>query len=151
MAPVLAPFSVGMGPFGRSGGSKFLAFEKPCKSHSGQTKNACCLIHIVSRICFSLKEKCTPQKCIFFEFFGPLIFVTVFSAICGTVVEKNDKNTGGSKLGFWDPLAHSEVEGSRNFGSGICVTKTAGFTTCCLSSVVPLVSVESVVESVMLK
>ena len=52
-----------------------------------------------------------------FRNFGLLIFAWV--------VEENEK-TQGIKLVFWDTLANLEVEGGRNFGSGIC-HKTAGF------------------------
>ena len=75
--PFLPPFRSEWAPLAGPGGSKFLcesqisssylglsspfgevkkfnvrAFEKPDKSRSGSTKNACCLIHLVSRICF---------------------------------------------------------------------------------------------------
>ena len=39
---------------------------------------------------------------------------------------KRTKNTGRSKLGFWDLFEHCEVEGGRNFGSGYV-------SHCCLS------------------
>ena len=47
-------------------------------SRSGSTKNACCLIHLVSRICFSPEEQCTSQKCVFSRDFGLLIFALCF-------------------------------------------------------------------------
>ena len=72
----------------------------------------------------------------------------MFSAICGTVVEENEK-TRGSKLGFRDPLARFEVEEGRNFGSGY-VSQNSRFFHVLSVSVVPSESVESVIESVML-
>ena len=59
------------------------------------------------------------------------------------------KNTGGSKLGFRDPLVHFEVEGSRNFGLGY-VSQNSRFYHVLSVSVVPSVSVESVIKPVML-
>ena len=87
-------------PFRNCGGHGSVNIRKTRKSRSGSTKKACCLRHIVSRICFS--PNCTSQKSVFFRNFGPPHFCTVFSTI----------------LSFWDPLAHFEIEGGRNFGSG---------------------------------
>ena len=61
------------------------SFETPC----GWTKNACCLRHGFTKMCFLYKAKCTLQKCIFFRNFEPPHFCTVFSTICGTVVNNN--------------------------------------------------------------
>ena len=49
-------------PFLGSKNIKVWAFEKQKKSRTGSTKNACCLIHLVSRICLSHEEKCTSQN-----------------------------------------------------------------------------------------
>ena len=68
---------------------------------------------------------------IFFRNFGPLIFAR--------------KNTGGSKLGFWDPLAHFEVEGRSKFWCGMCHKNSRFYHVLSVS----VVSVESVIESVM--
>ena len=124
------------------------AFEQPFESRSGSTRNSCCLIHLVSRICFSLKEKCTSQRCICFPVLGSLIFYCV-STICGTVVEENEKTQGDRNWVFWDHLAHVEVEGGRNVGSEY-VSQNSRFYLVLSVSVVPSVSVESVIESVML-
>ena len=51
------------------------------------------------------RNKCTSQNAYFFRNFGLSHFCTVFSTICGTVVEENEKHNG-SKLGFWDSSAH---------------------------------------------
>ena len=84
-----------------------------------------------------------------FRNFGPPHFCTVFSTICRTVVEENEKkNTGRSKLGFWDPwpiLRLREVEFSVRD-----VSQNSRFYHVLSVSVVPSVSVESVIESVML-
>ena len=78
----------------------------------------------------------------FFENLGSLSFCTVFSTICGTVFEENEK-------GFWDPLVQFEVKMCRNFGSGY-VSQNNRFFHVLSVSVVPSVSVECVIESVML-
>ena len=84
----------------------------------------------------------------FFDFFCPLIFALCFLPSAARSL-KRKKNTGGSKFGFGDSLAHFEVEGGRNFGSGY-VTQNSRFYHVLSVSVVPSVSVESVIESVML-
>ena len=48
-------------PFWGQKTSKCEHSKKPSKSRSGSTNNARCLIHLVSRSCFSLKEKSTSQ------------------------------------------------------------------------------------------
>ena len=58
-------------PFGRSKNIIVWALEKPYKSRRWSTKKACCLIHLVSRICFSPKEKCTSQNAYFSKFWVP--------------------------------------------------------------------------------
>ena len=52
---------------------------------------------------------------IFSKFRAPH-FCTVFSTICGTVVKKKMSQWARFQ-GFWDLLAHFEVEEARNFGS----------------------------------
>ena len=94
--------------------------QKSDETPSGWTKNACCLIHLASRICFSPGEKCTSTKWRFFQNFDLPYFCTVFSTICGTVVEENEENTGGSKLGFWDPWPILRLRRSK-FRFGACV------------------------------
>ena len=83
-----------------------------------------------------------------FRNFGSLNFCTVFFHLRhGRRRER--ENTGGSKSGVWDPLAHFEVEGGRNFGSGY-VSQNSRLCHVLSFSVVPSVSVESAMESVML-
>ena len=83
-------------PFWRSKKtSKCEHSKNPYKSRSRSTKNTCCLIHIVSRICFSPKQKCTSQICICFSRCWAPHFCTVFSTICGTVVKENEETQGG--------------------------------------------------------
>ena len=83
----------------------------------------------------------------FFEILGSLIFALCFLPFAARSL-KRTKNTGGSKLGFWDPLAHFEVEGGRNFGSGY-VSQNNRFYHVLYVSVVPSLSVESFIKSVM--
>ena len=68
----------------------------------------------------------------FFRKFAHPHFCTVFSTICGTVVEENEETQGDRNLFFGTPWPILRLRGSK-FRFGICVTKTAGFTTCCLS------------------
>ena len=63
-------------------------------------------------------------------------FCTAFSAISGVEENERTKNTGRSKLCFWDPLAHFEVEEGRNFGSG-CMSQNSRFHHVLSVSVVP--------------
>ena len=72
----------------------------------------------------------------------------MFSTICGTVAEENEKNRE-SILGFWGALANFEVRRGRNVGSGY-VSQNSRFYHASSVSVVPSVSVVSVIESVML-
>ena len=72
----------------------------------------------------------------------------MFSTICGSVVEENEKTPGDRNFVFgtvWPILRLREVEMSLR---DVC-HKTTSFTTCCLS-LVSSVSVEIVIESVML-
>ena len=80
----------------------------------------------------------------FFRNFCPLILALCFLPSSARSL-KRTKNTAGSKLGYWDPLAHFEVQVPEILGAA-CVTRQQGFTMCCLS-VVPSVSVESAMES----
>ena len=91
------------------------------------------LIHLVSRICFSPKESAHRKKAFFPQCLGSVIFSLCFLPSAARSL-KRTKNTRGSKLGFWDPLAHFEVKGGRNFCSGyVSKKKKASVTTCCLS------------------
>ena len=140
--PFLAPFSVGMGPFlnfdsllglsptfGRSKKSK-------CENSRNHFNHAVDrpIMHVVWYILYqefaSHLRRSAHRKNRFFRNFGVRHLCTVFSNICGTVVEENEKTQGDS--GFWDPSAHSEVEGIEISVRVLC-HKTAGFTTCCLS------------------
>ena len=108
--------------------------------------------HVVWSILFqefaSHRRKSAHHKMHIFRNFGSLNFCTVFFHLRhGRRRER--ENTGGSKSGVWDPLAHFEVEGGRNFGSGY-VSQNSRFCHVLSFSVVPSVSVESVMESVML-
>ena len=66
-----------------------------------------------------------------FRKFVPPHFSTVFSTICGTVVEENEKTQGDRNYVFetWPILRLREVEISVR---DMC-HKTSGFATCCLS------------------
>ena len=156
MTALLAPFLVGMCPSGRSESAKFRCgihislfgppfwrlkttkcehSNKTNKPRSGSTKNACCLRHHIA-------------KCSFFFFFRNFElphFCTVFSTICGTV-KKKILSQGARFQSFWDFLAHFEVQGARHFWFGMR-HKIAGFYHELSVSVVPLVSVKSVMES----
>ena len=70
----------------------------------------------------------------FFEILGLLIVALCFLPSAARSL-KRTKNTGG----FWDPLAHFEVEGVRHFGSG-SVSKNSRFYHVLSVSVVPSVS-----------
>ena len=146
MAALLAPFSVGMGPFGTSGSSKFqyrsqisspflgLASpfweevkknqcvsirKKTYKSRSGLTKNTCCLILLVSRSCFSDREKAHRKNVLFFsEISITLIFALCFLPSAARSSSLQKKSQRAHFQGFWDFLAHFEAQGARNFGSG---------------------------------
>ena len=60
---------------------------------------------------------------VFFRNFDLPHFCTVFSPICGT---QKKMGPGTRNQGFWDLLAHFEVQGARNFvvrdasGVGVC-------------------------------
>ena len=94
------------GPFGRSGGSNFrcgsqiwsplFSGQKKHQSWSVQKNH---LKHAVDRpttmhVVWNILFRCTSQKCIFFDNSNSLIFCTVFSTVCGTVVEENEKTQG---------------------------------------------------------
>ena len=157
MPPLTFWPSVGMGPCGRSRGSKircgsqisipFLGLSlsfwvsktTKCEHSKNHINHAVDRpkMHVVWYILFQefashLRKKSTSQKCIFFKISVTLIFSLYFPPSAARSL-KRTKNTEGSKLGFWNSLAHFEVEGGRNFGSGYVCYKTAGFTTCCLS------------------
>ena len=92
------------------------------------------LVHLVSRMCFS------PE--------ASLIFALCFlpSAACSLKRTKKHRRIEITFLGVC--VAHFEVEGVRNFGSGY-VSQNSRFYHVLSVSVVPSVSVESVIESVM--
>ena len=74
------------------------------------------------RDCVFYVRKTTHRKNVyFFRNFESPHFCTVFSTICGTVVE----NIMARFQGFWDPWPTA-----RNFLYGGCVTEQQGFTTC---------------------
>ena len=89
-------------------------------------------------------------KFLIFSKFWPLpFFCTVFSTICGTVVEENEKNRGIEIRFFGTPWPILRLREGRNFGSE-CVSQNNSFCHVLSVSVVPSVSVESVIESVIL-
>ena len=165
---LLDTFSVGMGPFGRFGGSKFrcgsqisisLSWFEPlvflsqktkllCANNHMKhpTKHACCVIHLVSRICFSIQGKVHIAKMRIFRNVELPHFCTVFAATCGTLETKTNGPPGPVFKVYgtsWPVLRFRWLE---IFGSGF-VTKTAGFYHVVSVSVVPSVSVESAMES----
>ena len=71
----------------------------------------------------------------------------MFSTICG---KKKLMSQGDRFQGFWNILAHFEVEGGSKFLVRISL-KITWFYRVLSVSVVPLVSVESAMESVMLR
>ena len=110
-------------------------------------------MHVVRHILFQelllTQGKVHVAKMLFvFEILGILIFALCVLPSAARSL-KRTRSTGGSKLGFWDRLAHFEVEGGRNFGSG-CVSQNSRFHHALSVCVVPSESVESVIESVML-
>ena len=150
--PVGPPFLVGMGPFGRSGGSKFRrgtlisipfldldpsllvsknlkawTYEKSYNSRSGSTNNACCLRHGFSKLCLLYKEKCTSQICIFLPKFWALSFL---QCVFYHLRHFRWKNNGpeDSKLRFFEPLGPFWSSGGPKFRCGMC-NETAGFST----------------------
>ena len=142
------PFSWFEPPFlGGQQTSKCEHSRQPYKSRSASLpKSACCLIHLVSRICFSLREKCTSQKYIYFSKFWVLSILHCFLPSAARSLKRTKKHTG-IEIRFWGPLCPFEVEGGRNLGSGY-VLQNSRFCHVLSVSVVPSVSVESVVESV---
>ena len=78
--------------FGGQKTSKCEHSKNQMKHPVDRPKNACCLIHLVSRMCFSPNEKCTSRKFICSRKFGTHHFCTVLSTICGTVFEENEKH-----------------------------------------------------------
>ena len=81
------------------------------------------------------------------QFWAPSFF-TVFSTICRTVVGGGG-GRGGVGTWFLGPLGRFELEGSRHFGSGF-VPQNSRFYHMFSISLVPSVSVECVIELVML-
>ena len=171
---LLAPFSVGMGPFwkvrvieistrdlnfdllswfeplllGESNRHQSVSIRKSIlKTRRGSTQNACCLIDHVLRICFSPLYQVHFAKMSFFENFRPH-FCNVFSPHLQHARWRGRKKHRGIEIRFFaTPLAH--FERGRNFGSGD-VSQNSRFYHVLSVSVVPSVSVESVIESVML-
>ena len=68
-----------------------------------RAKKTCCLIHFVSRICFSPKEKCTSQKFMFFEILGSVIFASCFLPSAAKSLRRT-KKLRGIEIRFLGPL-----------------------------------------------
>ena len=106
--PDFEPFSWFELPFGCQK-IKVPVMTESFKTPSGPTKNACCLKCGSTKMCFlprendTSKNSCTSQKCIGFQNFDPLHFCTVFSTICGTVVQEIEKTQGDRNLVFGTP------------------------------------------------
>ena len=124
-APFGPFFSVGMGPFGRSGRPKFrcgsqisssllglsLPFwesknikvwsvQKSFLNTSGSTKNACCLRHCFTNVCFLPREKCTSEDAYLFEISSSLLFALCFVPSAARS-SKEIMSRGASFHGFW--------------------------------------------------
>ena len=169
--PEWAPFSVGFAPlqflgfeismqepnferfswfgpliFGVKKTSKCEFTQKSKKSHSGSTKNACRLTHRQLKKCASYPKKMTHRKkCVFFRNFEPPHFCTVFSTICGTVVEKSDEARELVFRVFGTSFPILRLRGAEIFGTAMC-DRTAGFYHVLSVFVVLSVSVESAME-----
>ena len=90
-------------------------------------------------------KKNALHKNVFFEISIPLIYALCFLQSAARSLKRTKKHRG-IEIRFLGPLAHFEVEGGRNFGSGY-VSQNSRFYHVLSVSVVPL---ESVIESVML-
>ena len=71
--PKWAPFLMVCPAFSRSKKHECVKLRKTFKTPNESMRNACCLRHVFSRICFLLLEKYTLQKCFLFQN-GPLLF-----------------------------------------------------------------------------
>ena len=155
-------FSVGMGPFGRTWGSKFrrgtdaapqfrspflvwdLPFFLGVKKHQSVSirKTISIMLWVDPKYmlfntsCFKnllLTEGKEHIAQMHISFeILAPLFFTVFSTICGTVVWRERKNTG-IEIGFSGPLGRFWGWWVSKFSVRDKCNKTAGFTTCCLS------------------
>ena len=95
-------------------------------------------------MCFLPRESALRKNSYFTKFRAPSFLQCVFYHLRHGRQKK--KRAKGLESGFWDLQAHFEVQGARNFWFGMR-HNTAGFYHVLSASVVPLVSVESAMES----
>ena len=119
--------------------------KKTYETPSESTQNACCLRRSFTTMCCLPGKNALRKNAYYLKFRAPS-FLQCFFYHLRHGRQKKMMSQGARNQGFWDLLAHFEVQEARNFWFGMR-HKIAGFYLVLSVSVVPSVSVESAMES----